>query len=575
MPKGFERLRFAVPERSDDDLARAGIRSARERAIDLRAPVEFNSDEAAARFYLGRILLQDQRPRVRGLAAEDRPQHTPDVRYAGVDRVPETNHRLVRFDQTSASIPIFGSRLIVQLDERREIVSASGDIGDVSGVSTLASLSPRDAVVSLAKALDVDAKRLQGVSAPELTFFHHDEKDSWHLAYHFKDVPVEPRAVEAATDDHGLSPSPRRFDARAGYLVDAHDGQLLFYYRSAPAIQPAEPPRVLEPPSQCTGLDVLGQPQTFWGRVLPDQTFELSDPLRRIKTYDLQRRDIDSGTLPAAPIANAAADFADVNPAAVSAHFHATHVHDFYKSVLQRDGIDDKKMDLVSVVNCTYARGDTPPVWRNAVWYDKRMWYGQDLAPDGSLRSYARFLDVIAHELTHGVTETTSALVYEGQSGALNESFSDIFGVIIANWNPRDPNRDVSGWTWTIGPGLGRNGGPLRDLSNPRATGDPDHMKDFVHTTRDYGGVHTNSNIHNKAAYNLLTAADAGARVFTPTEAAVWLYLALVRLSSRATFSDALQAVVDVGSIYDAGFPAKRAQRIAAVRKSYGDVGIE
>ena len=319
---------------------------------------------------------------------------------------------------------------------------------------------------------------------------------------------------------------------------------------------------------------MLGRPQTFWGRLLPDQTFELSDPLRRIKTYDLQRRDIDSATLPTSPVANAAADFAGINPAAVSAHFHATHVHDFYKSVLQRDGIDDKKMDLVSVVNCTYARGETPPVWRNAVWWDGRMWYGQDLAPDGSLTSYARFLDVIAHELTHGVTESTSGLLYEGQAGALNESFSDIFGVIIANWDPRDPNRDVSAWTWTIGLGLGDKGGPLRDLSNPRVTGDPDHMKDFVHTTEDYGGVHTNSNIHNKAGYNLLTASDLGKRVFTPTEVAVWMYLALLRLSSRAAFSDALQAVVDVGSIYDAGNPAKRAQRVAAVRKSYGDVGI-
>ena len=186
MPKGFERLRYSVLDRSDNDLSRAGIRSVRERTLDLRAPVEFNSDEAAARFYLGRILLQDTRPRVRGLASEHRPQHVPDVRYAGVDRVPDTNHRLVRFDQTSELIPVFGSRLVVQLDERREIVSASGDIGDVSGVSTLATVSPRDALTTLAKELGVDAVRLGGVAAPEVTFFHLDDKDTWHLAYHFE-----------------------------------------------------------------------------------------------------------------------------------------------------------------------------------------------------------------------------------------------------------------------------------------------------------------------------------------------------------------------------------------------------
>src|SRR4029077_20674676 len=123
---------------------------------------------------------------------------------------------------------------------------------------------------------------------------------------------------------------------------------------------------------------------------------------------------------------------------------------------------------------------------------DGKMWYGQDAGPDGKLRSFSRFLDVIAHELTHGVTEHTSNLIYKDQSGALNESFSDILGIIIANWDPTNPDRDVSTWTWQLGVGLGDKGGPLRDLSNPKATGDPDHMKDFLKTRQDSGGVHTN-----------------------------------------------------------------------------------
>jgi bacillolysin/neutral peptidase B len=114
-----------------------------------------------------------------------------------------------------------------------------------------------------------------------------------------------------------------------------------------------------------------------------------------------------------------------------------------------------------------------------------------------------------------------ATFLIKDQSGALNESFSDIFGIIIANWDPQDPDRDVSSWTWQLGAGLGEGGGPLRDLSNPRVTGDPDHMQDFLRTKRDSGGVHTNSNIHNKAAYNVLTATDAhGRRVFRPMEAA-------------------------------------------------------
>src|SRR5262249_12042447 len=151
-----------------------------------------------------------------------------------------------------------------------------------------------------------------------------------------------------------------------------------------------------------------------------------------------------------------------------------------------RRGVNDRGSDVVGVVNCCL---DTGPVWRNAVWWDQRMWFGQDFDANGILRSYAQHLDIIAHELTHGVTESTAGLIYQGQSGVLNESFSDIFGVIVKNWYDIDKDvqldrgsrRDsTSGWNWWIGEGLGPRGKPLRDLSDPKATGDPDHMDRFV-----------------------------------------------------------------------------------------------
>jgi len=95
-------------------------------------------------------------------------------------------------------------------------------------------------------------------------------------------------------------------------------------------------------------------------------------------------------------------------------------------------------------------------------------------------------------------------------------------------------------------------------------------------TTSDSGGVHTNSNIHNKAAYNMLTAKDGnGARVFTPTEAAVLYYLCLSRLSSMATFTDVLHDLTAVVSIYYAGDPAKKADRVNHVTAAYKAVGIQ
>jgi Thermolysin metallopeptidase, alpha-helical domain len=102
------------------------------------------------------------------------------------------------------------------------------------------------------------------------------------------------------------------------------------------------------------------------------------------------------------------------------------------------------------------------------------MIYGQRMV-NGALRSYALASDVVAHEITHGLTDRTARLEYQRESGALNESYSDIFGVIISNRN--QPNIDA--WDWEMGEDLNATGIPLRDLSDPPRRGQPDHMRDF------------------------------------------------------------------------------------------------
>ena len=194
------------------------------------------------------------------------------------------------------------------------------------------------------------------------------------------------------------------------------------------------------------------------------------------------------------------------------------------------------------------------------------MWYGQEQDQNGSLRSTARYLDVIAHELTHGITQYTSNLVYQDQSGALNESFSDIFGVIVNNWCLHGADSDVAAWSWEIAPGWRPNGLPLRDLRNPQAgwahpttCGLPGHAADS-------GGVHTNSNIHNKAAYNVLTAVDAkGARVFRPRDVAVLYYLTLTPPAPHRHLCQGARGAAERGQ------DVLRPQRGAAAGKSGGD----
>ena len=100
-------------------------------------------------------------------------------------------------------------------------------------------------------------------------------------------------------------------------------------------------------------------------------------------------------------------------------------------------------------------------------------------------------------------------------------------------------------------------------------------MKDFWRTREDDGGVHTNSNIHNKAAYNVFTARDAeGDYVFTPREVAVLFYLTLVRLPKRPTFARTLRVLLDVATTYYAMDEAERARKLRAIEDAYKRVGI-
>ncbi|MCE7981937.1 MAG: hypothetical protein DYG89_12145 [Caldilinea sp. CFX5] len=110
-------------------------------------------------------------------------------------------------------------------------------------------------------------------------------------------------------------------------------------------------------------------------------------------------------------------------------------------------------------------------------------------------------LDVVAHEFTHSVDDYQGGLLYVNHSGALDESFADIFGHFA------DPN------DWLIGEEL--PGGALRDMSNPPAKGDPDHMKDYKFISTDNGGVHTNSGIHNKAAFLVVAGGTHNGRQVT------------------------------------------------------------
>ena len=563
---GIERLRYHV---ADDDAEPGPAR----RAATFRgggvaegvAPARFTSDEGAARFYLDNLLMDDGRPAMRSAAAPQRPERAAEMSLASARELPATGTRVVRFDQHHQQIPVFGAEAVVELDHERSLISADVRAGDVDDVGHVPTISGAEAVAFVATAAEV---QLDPTQLPAPTLVYYDDSGTWHLAWLVRSVPALPaeaRPEEGAHAGHGIGRSFRSRQELADYVVDAHDGEILYYYGTAPTIGI---------PVKCKGTDEDGKPVEFFG-AKEAAGFALFDPLRRVRTFDFALGDIDTDTPPAGAVQSASATFGDDMRSAVTAHHFGSLVQDYYKNVLQRDGIDDQGMELVSIVNTTSASDETPPGWRNACWWKKQMWYGQVEDAQGRLVSMARHLDVIGHELTHGVIETTANLVYRDQSGALNESFADIFGILIANRHKASVPGDVSTWTWTIGAGLGGGGKPLRDFADPASIGDPAHMDDYLHTTADVGGVHTNSNIHNKAVHVLLTSVgEDGEPSLSVDEVATVMYLALAHLPKLATFADAREKAIEVAKVFFSGDPEQADRVETTIAAAYDSVGI-
>jgi bacillolysin len=582
----LETFHYHVAEDAERDRAEA--RSAESFRPELSAEadtdatsVRFTSNEAAARYYLDELLQSDERPALRSVLESESPERVPGlVVESERDLRPLGTHQ-VRFAQTHQAIPIFGTSAVVELTQGRDLVSVSAQLDEVTGVDAVESLSRAEALRKVEEYTGTTIPAEAGVSG-RLTFYKAEDTLAWHLAWLFPELPAAPpESAEEMADEHredalaGHGLGPRPVPPSVTYLVDAHDGAILFHFSAVPTAVPV--------PARCTGVDEDEAQQTFLGEraAATGTTCRLADSLRSVRTYDLRFADIDSNPrVPEPPVEADTSDYSTTNRAAVSAHVNASRVQDFYKVVLQRDGIDDRGMTLVSQVNTTAASMETPPTLLNAFWWQKKMWYGQ-IRRNGRLVSLSRYLDVIAHELTHGVIETTSNLVYATQSGALNESFADTAGVIINNWYTAPVPKDVSTWNWEIGPGLRPDGRPLRNFADPAQLGHPDHMNNFRRlrpgeqpsNANDQGWVHFNSNIHNKAVHNLLTISRNGQRVFTVEDVALLTYLGMTRLLPLATFTDALQAIVDVAHTYFGGDPNKKI-KIDSIRDAYGRVGI-
>jgi len=512
--------------------------------------------ETAARRFLGQALESAAMPSLTAPVADGA---TSRFRTISTETVPLTGTRTVKFRQTLHDIPVYGSLVTVELDGDNGLVGIDSALGNPEGVDPVAALAPAQAVEAARTAQDGYAPVLDGV-VPRLSYYFDTRASHWHLAYILEDVPVTlDRAAEPEGDrDSGLEP-PRFVD----YVVDAHDGQVV-------AVLPRTPSMAAE---EQTATDSFGVQRTFLASA-EDGRLVLRDPVHNVETYDFGFADpsVDGDRLPGDAVVNPPG----WTPGAVSSHANAVAVSDFMHTVLRRNNIDDRGGVMRSTINCVVADASPgPKQWVNAFWNGEQMVYGQVLRGN-ELRSLSANLDVVAHEMFHGVTDSTSRLEYSFQSGALNESYSETFGTIVANRGNDDPRT----WDWLLGERLLPGDKPFRDLSDPARFDQPAHMDDFrvLPDTRagDWGGVHVNSGIHNKAAFNLLTAEQNGVLALTVAEVAAVFYLALTqRLSRTSQFVDSRRAVVASARTLFRTLPADQlAGKIGAVEAAFQAVGI-
>jgi Zn-dependent metalloprotease len=245
------------------------------------------------------------------------------------------------------------------------------------------------------------------------------------------------------------------------------------------------------------------------------------------------------------------------NRTSVSAHYNGGKSYEYFINTFGRKSINGMGGNIVSIINVT---DDDGASMGNAFWNGQAMFYGNG---DGAFQPLARGLDVAGHEMSHGVIENTANLEYEGESGALNESFADVFGVLI--------DRD----DWKIGEDVVKisafPSGALRSMDDPHngaATNDlnsgwqPRHYNERYKGTEDNGGVHINSGIPNWAFYKFATAVgkDKAEKVY---------YRALSNyLTKSSRFVDCRIAVIKATTDLYGN------TEINAAKKAFDEVGI-
>lgn len=383
------------------------------------------------------------------------------------------------FTQSVDGVPVYGARFTVHTNKQDIVTAVTGNVRPGAakdlGKKLKADLSKKDAIDQAWQSIDLTNKDTKAKKADKKALKeasklpNSDVKDTAEKAELVVYTENETSKLAYHVELQFIYPEPGNWQI----FIDAKDGSVIDSYNAVMDASAANG----------YGYGVLGDYKEL-NTYLSNGTYFLYDvtnPMRGV----IETFTANNGTsLPGYRSADSDNAFtANTQGAAVDAHTYADKVYDYYYNTFGRNSFDGKGSSIRSTVH--YGNN-----YNNAFWNGQQMVYGDG---DGStFIPLSGALDVVAHELTHAVTGSTAGLVYQDQPGALNESMSDVFSVFVENED------------YLVGEDVytpGRSGDALRSLANPPKYGQPDHMRDYVYTSADNGGVHTNSGIPNKAGY--------------------------------------------------------------------------
>ena len=384
------------------------------------------------------------------------------------------------------------------------------------------------------------------------------------------------------------------------YIIDAHSGEIYSNYKSSCSLHnhdfstgstaqceyahiktevKIKPTKKINSavagPFTGSGMDLLGINRPIQGYesggvfVLADASRTMfdaagsnmpNDPVGAIWTLDAMNTSPESNSFDYDHSKNNSSSWND--RIQVSGHYNSGQAYEYYTQVHQRNSINDMGGNIVCFVNVSEKNGSS---LENAYWNGNAMFYGNG---GNAFEPLARALDVAGHEISHGVVQTTANLKYENQSGAMNESFADIFGAMI------DRN------DWKIGEDVVKlsvfPSGALRDLANPNNGGSslndagwqPKHMNEFQNLPNtpqgDNGGVHINSGITNHAFFKIATSIGK-------SNAEDIFYRALTKYLVRSSQFIDLRVAAERSAIDLFG---NGSAQLAAVQTGFNEVGI-